>query len=276
MSKPTSAYLTTIEPAPITVQRSNSWKFLRRAAKKLLLPSPVAARHAEHSMLFSMDGAPSGPNDRIFDLSLEAIALARRQDLSSIKARLGGRFRFPDELVELWPGEHYKLLASIVESLRPRLVIEVGTAEGMSALALKTNLPSNGKVITFDLIHWKNYPNSCLGPEDFIDGRLEQMVADLGDEAIVARHRTVLERADLIFIDAAKDGFLEQRLIHNFGTLTYSSPPIVIFDDIRLWNMLDVWYELRWPKLDLTSFGHWSGTGVCQLVGEGLGVAWSA
>src|SRR5260370_11052452 len=239
MSKPTSAYLTTIEPAPITVQRSNSWKFLRRAAKKLLLPSPVAARHAEHSMLFSMDGAPSGSNDRIFDLSLEAIALARRQDLSSIKARLGGRFRFPDELVELWPGEHYTLLAAMVESLRPRLVIEVGTAEGMSALALKKNLPSNGKIVSFDLIPWKDYPNSCLVRDDFIDGRLEQIVADLGDKAVADRHRSILEGADLVFIDAAKDGHLERRLIRNFGALSYSNPPIAIFDDIRLWNMLD-------------------------------------
>jgi len=260
----------------MTVQRLNSWKFLRRAAKKLLLPSPVAARHVEHSMVFSMDGAPSAPNDRIFDLSLQAIALARRQDLSSIKARLRGRFPFPDELVELWPGEHYKLLAAFVQALKPRLIIEVGTAEGMSALALKANLPSNGKVITFDLIHWNDYPNSCLDPADFIDGRLEQMVADLGDEAVADRHRAILEGADLIFIDAAKDGYLEQRLIRNLSALSYSNPPIVIFDDIRLWNMLDVWYELRWPKLDLTSFGHWSGTGVCQLLGQGFGVTSSA
>ncbi len=227
-------------------------------------------------MLFSMDGAPSGPNDRIFDLSLQSIAIARRQDLSSIKARLRGRFRFPDELVELWPGEHYKLLAAIVEALRPRLVIEVGTAEGMSALALKKNLPSNGKIVSFDLIRWKDYPNSCLDPDDFIDGRLEQIVADLGDKAVADHHRSILEGADLVFIDAAKDGHLERRLIHNFAALSYSNPPIVIFDDIRLWNMLDVWYELRWPKLDLTSFGHWSGTGICQLLGEGLGVASTA
>jgi len=38
----------------------------------------------------------------------------------------------------------------------------------------------------------------------------------------------------------------------------------VLFDDIRLWNMLDIWRSIDFPKLDLTSFGHWSGTGVVQ------------
>jgi hypothetical protein len=28
--------------------------------------------------------------------------------------------------------------------------------------------------------------------------------------------------------------------------------------------MLDIWYNLDKPKLDLTSFGHWSGTGLVE------------
>lgn len=35
-----------------------------------------------------------------------------------------------------------------------------------------------------------------------------------------------------------------------------------LFDDIRVWNMLAIWRGIRRPKLDLTSFGHWSGTGL--------------
>jgi hypothetical protein len=29
--------------------------------------------------------------------------------------------------------------------------------------------------------------------------------------------------------------------------------------------MLSVWADLPLPKQDLTSFGHWSGTGICWL-----------
>ena len=38
--------------------------------------------------------------------------------------------------------------------------------------------------------------------------------------------------------------------------------PIVMLDDIRLWRMLSFWQDIPRPKLDLTSFGHWSGTGL--------------
>ncbi len=35
-----------------------------------------------------------------------------------------------------------------------------------------------------------------------------------------------------------------------------------MFDDIRLMNMVEIWNNLAKPKLDLTSFGHWAGTGL--------------
>ena len=238
---------------------------LKRLAQVVLLPAPVMARHAEYSMLFSADDAPGNSNERLVDLSLRAIEAARKQDLSSVQARLKGRFRFPDSIVSTWPGEHYKLLAGLVEVLAPKQVVEIGTAQGISALALKRHLPQAGKVVTFDLIPWRDYPNCCLDDGDFSDGRLEQMIADLGNPATVDRHRELLESTDLLFIDAAKDGILEMRLIENLSSLSYVRPPIVVFDDIRLWNMLAIWRELQWPKLDITSFGHWSGTGITEI-----------
>jgi hypothetical protein len=39
-----------------------------------------------------------------------------------------------------------------------------------------------------------------------------------------------------------------------------------MFDDTRLWSMLRFWRQLPYPKMDLTSFGHWSGTGLVELV----------
>jgi hypothetical protein len=38
-----------------------------------------------------------------------------------------------------------------------------------------------------------------------------------------------------------------------------------MFDDTRLPSMLKFWRELDYPKLDFTSFGHWSGTGLVEL-----------
>ena len=94
--------------------------------------------------------------------------------------------------------------------------------------------------------------------------RLQQIVGDLGDAEYFASQKNLICQADFIFIDAAKDGILEKRLINNFSQLQFQTHPIFMFDDIRVWNMLAIWRELRWSKLDLTSFGHWTGTGLCE------------
>lgn len=47
----------------------------------LLLPSPIAARHVERSLLFSLDDDPARPSQRLLDLSLAAIAAARHVSL---------------------------------------------------------------------------------------------------------------------------------------------------------------------------------------------------
>jgi predicted O-methyltransferase YrrM len=237
---------------------------LSKALIRRLMPSPVTTRHSEYSQVYSEDDALSHCNDPLFNIALNAICVARTVTLFDIQERLKGRFRFPDSIVNLWPGEHYRLLASIVEVMRPRLIIEIGTAEGISALAMKSRLPNDGHIITFDLIPWAQYPNTCLESSDFEDYRLEQIVDDLSQDASLSRHSSLLMQADLIFVDAAKDGIMEPKLVSLLENLEFSRHPLIVFDDIRLWNMLAVWRSIRWPKLDLTSFGHWTGTGLCS------------
>jgi hypothetical protein len=45
----------------------------------------------------------------------------------------------------------------------------------------------------------------------------------------------------------------------------FTNPPILLIDGIRRWNMLRTWRMLPYPKFDLTSFGHWAGTGLSAL-----------
>jgi hypothetical protein len=109
-----------------------------------LFPSPVRVRHAVYSMVYSEDDAVSGPSARLLEVAAKALMLARDIDLQDVCNRMRGRFPYPDSIVNLWPGEHYRLLAALVQLLRPRLVIEIGTAEGLSALALLKYLPAGG------------------------------------------------------------------------------------------------------------------------------------
>ena len=113
---------------------------------------------------------------------------------------------------------------------------------------------------------WQALPDTALNASDFVDGRLEQVVDDITREDGAMRHRDLLAAADLIFVDAAKDGSMEARFVRILDSIELARGPIVVFDDIRLWNMLAVWRALAHPKLDLTSFGHWTGTGLVEWV----------
>jgi len=167
---------------------------------------------------------------------------------------------FPDVL----PGEHYRLLAGLVSVLNPKVIIEIGTGSGLSTLPMKKYLPQESKIVTFDIIVWKSFPDTCLQEDDLRDGRLIQYIDDLSNPSIIPKYRRLLEEANMIFVHAAKDGAMEKMLLDNFRTISFREKPLIIFDDIRVWNMLKIWRDISSPKLDLTSFGHWSGTGIVE------------
>ena len=210
------------------------------------------------SYVLSLDDEPYRPNQRLLDLSVAAITRATQIDLSSIASLFT-----PEKAtyINLWPGEQYKLLAAMVDILKPKLVVEIGTAAGGSCLTMKKFLPEEGKIVTYDVIPWQDYPNTGLKPELF-DSRLEQRVLDLSMPEQAASQITLLQEADFIFVDAAKDGAMEQSFCDLFERINFVKPPIIFFDDIRFVTMVGIWRKIRHPKMDLTSFGHWSGTGI--------------
>lgn len=192
----------------------------------------------------------------LLEVAINAATSARSVNLGWLSQRSS------DPFPEIWPGEHYKLLAALVSVLRPKTIVEIGTATGMSALAMKSALPDDGKIITFDLLAWRNDPNAVLRDDDFADGRLVQRLDDLSTPAGWRANADVLQDANLIFVDARHDGHQEREFLRGFDDVGLSNAPIVVFDDIRVWGMLAFWREIDRPKLDLTSFGHWSGTGL--------------
>jgi predicted O-methyltransferase YrrM len=208
-------------------------------------------------MIYSADD-DIGPSERLVSLAQAAIEQARVRRLDHLDAR------DPDSLglADLWPGEHYRLLAGLVAALDARAVVEIGSGSGLSALSMLSAMPTDGRLVTFDLVPWQHYGGTVLRQDDFADGRLEQLTDDLSGERVAAGHMELLAGADLVFVDAAKDGDQEWRFLQLFDTVSFERSPVIAFDDIRLWNMLGVWRGVSRPKLDLTSFGHWSGTGL--------------
>src|SRR4051794_5534494 len=104
---------------------------------------PITARHVEPSLISSPAGAPS---PRLLDTALQAAGDARSIDLQWLAER------DPSAFANVWPGEHYKLLSALVALLRPETVVEIGTATGASAVAMKSALREDARLVTFDVV----------------------------------------------------------------------------------------------------------------------------
>ena len=238
---------------------------MARKTIQTLLPIPVDARHAEYSMLFSADDDPGRPSAFLIDLALRAIGQAQAISLDHVCSRMSEPPYYPN----IWPGENYRLLAGLISTLSPKRVVEVGTGGGTSTLSMLQMLAPEARLVTFDIVPWAQYPGTLLRERDFLDGRVTQHVEDVTQPEIFAKHRALFERADFVFLDAAKDGVMEQRLLDQLRAISPAARRLVmLLDDIRVWKMLRTWRMIEHPKLDVTSFGHWCGAGLVEWGGR--------
>ncbi len=165
----------------------------------------------------------------------------------------------------VFPGEHYRFLQGLVQELAPRSVVEIGTYTGMSARVILDAASLDFQLHTYDLLPWSDF-SSHLTDADFESGRLQQHLDDLSIPSCFEAHLQRLNDAELIFCDGPKDGMFEYRFLRLLAGLELSyRRRYLVLDDIRFVNMLALWRSIESPKLDLTSFGHWSGTGLVDL-----------
>ncbi len=241
--------------------------FLARAVKRYLTRKPVlrAVRHSEPSIICSADD-DAQTNDLLVELSLKAIQDARNTSLRDLAEK---NKELPDAVYyDVYPGNHYRLLQVLARNLARRRIIEVGTFTGMSSACMLRGMPESCKLTTFDLVAWRQF-GSHLSEEDFASGRITQILEDLSNPSTFEKHLPLFNESELIFCDAPKDGIFEHKFLTNLTRVKPTSTCLLVLDDIRLLNMIDVWRAIKSPKLDLTSFGHWAGTGLVDIT-EGL------
>src|SRR5262249_47006084 len=116
-------------------------------------------------------------------------------------------------------------------------------------------------VTTFDVVPWKAFDTTLLRTDDF-GPRLEQRLGDLSDPKVFAANAIELAAADVIFCDARKDGRFEPAFLQLLFGLEPDGPQLLVLDDIRVLTMIRPWRDIPFDKLDISSFGHWSGTGI--------------
>jgi predicted O-methyltransferase YrrM len=237
--------------------------WLRRLVVWKLVPRqvPIRGPHFELSTVSPLDEAAGQAPDDLIRLGLDAARGAMDIKLNHLHDRSAAARRYLSE----FPGEHYQLLASLVRTLKPTHVTEVGTFTGLSALSMLTTLDKDAHLTTFDIVPWDRIADSALRVEDFSSGQLDQRIGDLADDRYFRQNLDVLNASSLIFVDGPKDGRFEPAFMQLLLATERKTPALLVLDDIRLWNMLRLWAELPADKLDLTSFGHWSGTGICRL-----------
>ena len=96
-----------------------------------------------------------------------------------------------------------RFLSFITKLQQPKLIIEIGTYTGYSALCLAEGLAENGKLISIDVNEETSaFAKSFIQKTDYAN-KIELVLADAKDYI-----PTINEAIDLVFIDADKKNYL--------------------------------------------------------------------
>ncbi len=212
------------------------------------------APHRELSVLTTLNGKKH--STLLIDTFSKAIKEADKLNLSKYEVRGGENV----DRINVWPGEHYRLLPGLVKAINATKVIEIGTHNGLACLAMLDVLPKDSSLVTYDIMPWQKFKGTNLKEEDFKDGRLVMHNADVSNPHVMDQHAKVFQEADMIFVDApGRAEFLKQ-----MKRIGVKEKCLVIIDDIRLWEHQKLWQRIALPKLDVSSLSHFSGTGLVE------------
>lgn len=147
----------------------------------------------------------------------------------------------------------FKLYAYMSEQINNKIILDIGTRHGGSAIALSNN-PKN-HVISYDIVSWDSHVHL---KKDNITLKICDFMQDIEID---------YSKVDLIMIDVdPHDGLQEPIMINHLISLGWEG--IILLDDISetLWPEINkMWNSLPYEKYDLTDIGHMSGTGLVNI-----------
>ena len=194
--------------------------------------------------------------DEHLEMIAQIVEQALQVDLEDVASAM------PDamdaEYVLTWPGEHYRLLAGLAAHVRPSLAVEIGTFRGAAAMTLGRYAE---QVVTFDITPLREIQSSIPNLLERCSN-IRQVIANLEDAMEWQAHTPMFGEADLVFVDGPKDGNFEGAVVPRI--LAEMKPgSIMVLDDIRFAAMSTLWRDgIAYPRIDLGSLGHFSGTGI--------------
>lgn len=238
--------------------RIGAWFFPALRGDRTRADGLTGVKYSEWSIISQPKPDQEPPSTQLVTLVADAAMRALNVDLGTV----ANRAERDIERVEIprWPGDHYRLLVGLAEAFGARRIVEIGTFTGASAITF-LEAPSVEQVVTYDITPWSEIPGTLLRESDF-GPKLEQRIADLSDPAIFDVESNRLVAADIIFMDGPKDGVFEYRFLPWLLALPVTRPQLLILDDVKLLPMFKLWRDLPLGKIDASSLGHWSGTGL--------------
>jgi hypothetical protein len=221
-------------------------------------------RHVVESACWSVDDDPAAQGFDQWLLVCKAVLYASKVHLD-----------IDNPFANAFPGDHYRLLSGLLTVLDNEFglksIIDIGTHYGTGTRVMLDFAPE-AEITTFDVTAWNEFPTSFLTESDFTSkgGRLTQYLENLQHDDIFNKHKESFIAADFIMCDGPKDGSFEREFLTKLSSLSFTKKPrFLLLDDIRFSTEMPLWRHIQSPKVDLTSFGHFSGTGLVD-ISEGL------
>lgn len=148
----------------------------------------------------------------------------------------------------LSPTEHYRILVYLSSLVNNVHILDVGTHNGASALALAQN--KSNHIWSYD-IEAQNIPFKREVPN------ISFMTRDMFEI-----DRQVITMASFILLDVSPhNGEMESRFLQMLIDAKYQG--LLVCDDISLnEEMSKFWESIPKYKLDVSKYGHFSGTGI--------------
>lgn len=149
---------------------------------------------------------------------------------------------------------YYQWLACLMKLVKPKQVVELGAAAGISTILMATEMPKDSKLISVDIdpsLAWKWMPDEY-----------PQVIKVLGDDLDLKIYPkdVDLSKTDIWFIDSLHT---EQQLRAEFELYRpfWKKGAIVVLDDIKIPGLDKVWSEITEDKCETTIPNHYTGFG---------------
>lgn len=209
-------------------------------------------------------------------------------DLSLFDKYLMQKYRIPHEesgygFYDKSGKEHYRMLAYLSTLFDNEVILDIGTFQGGSALALSYN--KNNTVVSVDVEHQVKTQTTDLSNITFLEGdilnpnkkldTINSIISTKGlfevegpNTEIPLMGSELINSSNFIFYDTVHNGIVEKEF-HDYLIKTNWNG-ICVWDDITLrWNgqprhgMQEFWKGIdNSTKLDITKYAHWTGTGI--------------